>query len=608
MRRLGVTLALLLGLCPGPVRGGGPFDGEWRTSLSTVKLTQDGKKVSGSYGNAGQFTIEGTAEEKVLTFEFREGDVKGDGKFTLDATGRAFTGDFQVRGGRGGIWNGWRPDPDAPKAGRGKFAGLWLTTSGLMEIAEDGDRVTGRYAARGTSDIRGDVKGRRLDFRFRSFRGGAGWFDLSADGKSLAGAAHSHGFPGWFEWRGRRAPEYVRHVRLEAGKTVEGSTKNLLTYSVRAPEGYKEDGKSRWPAVVILHGSNMDGRSYVETIAAAWPDIARDFLLLGINGETPSSLDNPTRFNFTYQNMMGRSTLQGYPGTDRESPALVSEAMRELKGVYPVARYFVGGHSQGGFLTYSLLMNYPEEIAGAFPISAALIIQCVPGVYDDADLKRAQRKVPLAIVHGRNDPIVDFAAGRQAADLFIDSGWPAFRFFTSEDAGHMFARLPVNQAIRWLEAQASDDPARLLDSAESRLKEARFRDAIAALGRARDLKPSDALLERSRSLARAIDERARPRADEFVARIRGGGAGWIDEFLAFRDDFEFADAAREAMAAFAMLRAVHEIRAKTLYDEAGLAFRQGRRDEGYSKYREIVDKYFASTLYREAKRDLADRK
>ena len=29
------------------------------------------------------------------------------------------------------------------------------------------------------------------------------------------------------------------------------------------------------------------------------------------------------------------------------------------------SRYFVGGHSQGGFLTYSLLMNDPDLIAGA---------------------------------------------------------------------------------------------------------------------------------------------------------------------------------------------------------------------------------------------------
>ena len=121
-----------------------------------------------------------------------------------------------------------------------------------------------------------------------------------------------------------------------------------------------------------------------------------------------------------------------------------------------------GGHSQGGFLTYSLLMNSPTLIAGAFPISCGVIFQCEPEAYSDEPLRKAQRSVPLAIVHGRNDPLVDFDGGRYAATLFGESGWPALHFFTSDTAGHMFARLPVGEAIRWLESLASDDPDVLL--------------------------------------------------------------------------------------------------------------------------------------------------
>src|SRR5262249_13171206 len=163
-------------------------------------------------------------------------------------------------------------------------------------------------------------------------------------------------------------------------------------------------------------------RAYVETMAAAWPDIARDFLLLGINGELPSNFKaDSLAFNYTYVNYVGRSKFQGFPGTDRESPALVLEATRELRQVYPIDRYFVGGHSQGGFLTYSLLMNGPEEIAGAFPVSAGLIVQCEPSAYDNAELMAAQRAVPLAIVHGKNDPLVPFDGATYAKGLFVDA-------------------------------------------------------------------------------------------------------------------------------------------------------------------------------------------
>ena len=84
----------------------------------------------------------------------------------------------------------------------------------------------------------------------------------------------------------------------------------------------------------------------------------------------------------------------------------------------------MGGHSQGGFLTYSILMNTPEMIAGAFPISCGVIFQCEPSAYKDEALLKAQRSVPLAIVHGRNDPMVDFGMGSYAAGPFGESNWP----------------------------------------------------------------------------------------------------------------------------------------------------------------------------------------
>jgi predicted esterase len=361
---------------------------------------------------------------------------------------------------------------------------------------------------------------------------------------------------------------------------------------------------------VILHGSNMNGTAYVGTIAAAWPDVAREYLLIGINGERPSSIGENPQFNYTYVSYVGRSTFKGFPGTDRESPALVAEAMTELRGVYPVQKYFVGGHSQGGFLTYSLLMNFPELVAGAFPASAGVIFQCEPSAYADEKVRAAQRAVPLAIVHGRQDRVVGFDSGEYAATIFGEAGWPAIRFFADDSgAGHMFARLPVGEAIRWLEAQASDDPMKLVEFAEKRLRARGYRDAVAALNRAETMKPNDALRVRLERAMKEVDAKARPGVEQFLPLIRKGeGGAWIEDFLAYRDAFEFAPAAREAMRAFHALRAEHEGPAKKLIDDARAAFQRGNRDEGYTKYGEIVEKYYASSSYRNVKRWLADRK
>jgi hypothetical protein len=223
-------------------------------------------------------------------------------------------------------------------------------------------------------------------------------------------------------------------------------------------------------------------------------------------------------------------------------------------------------------------------------------------------LKAAQRAVPLAIVHGRNDPLVPFDSGAYAAGLFGDAGWPAFRFFDDADAAHMFGRLPVGPAIRWLEALASDDPKALLDFAERRLKESAPRDAIAAARRAAGLAPDPESKARLDRLTAAVDAQAAPQAATYLAAIRDDkDNSWVDGFLAFRDAFEFAGAAADAMAAYDALRAKHDPPALAAMGEARKSFQQGRRDEGDAKLREVVDRYHASSQYRLARKWLAER-
>jgi predicted esterase len=585
------------------------FGGEWKTTMGPVTLEQKGQDVSGRI-EFFKLPLKGKVEGKELKLGYDEGQIHVDATLGLEPSGNAFKGTFKASNGNRGFWNGWRPDPAASSGKAADFSGLWLTDLGLMELNQEGAKVKGRYALRGTSSLEGNVKGRHLDFHLKAFRTGPGWFDMDEKGITLTGAGGTDGMPGWYAWKGRRAPEFVHHAPLSAGKIVDGSTSGLLTYSVRAPEGYKAGDGKKWPAIIILHGSNMNGKAYVSTLAAVWPDIAREYIILGINGETASNLsaDSPA-FNYTYVNYVGRSTFRGFPGTDRESPALVREALDELKNAYPIKHYFVGGHSQGGFLTYSILMNSPEAIAGAFPISASVIFQCEPSAYADEKLKAAQRGVPLAIVHGKTDPMVGFDGGSYAAGLFLDAGWPAFRFFADDNGGHMFARLPVGPAIRWLETMSSNDTKTLLDFAESRLKKSSHRDVIAAVSRARALAVDTSHKERLNRLKASIDALAAPKAKTYLEAIQAEkDNAWVDGFLAFRDDFEYADATAEVMKAFHALRAKHDPPAQKAMGEARGLFQQGRRDAGFAKAKEVVDKYYASPSYRLAKKWLAEQK
>jgi hypothetical protein len=129
------------------------------------------------------------------------------------------------------------------------------------------------------------------------------------------------------------------------------------------------------------------------------------------------------------------------------------------------------------------------------------------------------------------------------------------------------------------------------------------------LNRAAALKLDAAGQARLQRLSRDVDAKAAAGAAQFLSRLRDGqGRDWIDEFLTYRDDFEFWPAAGEVMQAFSALRAKHDGAAKKLLDESRAAFQQGRPDEGYAKYQQIVENYYAASSYRNAKRWIAERK
>ena len=180
---------------------------------------------------AFKLPLKGKLDGKKLKVGYDEGQIHVDATLELEPSGNAFKGTFQASNGNRGVWNGWRPDPAAAKGEPADFSGLWLTDLGLMELTQEGSKVKGQYALRGTSSLEGEVKGRHLEFQIKAFRTGPGWFDLDEKGTSLAGAGGTDGMPGWYGWKGRKAPEFVRHVPLAAGKIVQGSTSNLLTYS-----------------------------------------------------------------------------------------------------------------------------------------------------------------------------------------------------------------------------------------------------------------------------------------------------------------------------------------------------------------------------------------
>lgn len=80
---------------------------------------------------------------------------------------------------------------------------------------------------------------------------------------------------------------------------------------------------------------------------------------------------------------------------------LIDEFIARFPAVIDPARIYIGGDSNGGFMTMRMLMSYPEAFTAAFPICEAMIDEQV----SDADIAHL-KEIPIWFTHAKNDPVV----------------------------------------------------------------------------------------------------------------------------------------------------------------------------------------------------------
>lgn len=472
------------------------------------------------------------------------------------------------------------------------FAGRWMTNYGPMELTEKNKAVAGSYGWEPESELDGKRAGDELEFEWNAPWGrGTGTFSLWKDGRTFSGECAPAGGDKSF-WGGYRIER--KKAAPVPGEISDGQTELHLEYHLRVPKDY--DPKKKYTALALFHGSNTSSRGYVEGFPGNWPELAERFVLVGFDGEnlSPGSRDGTRAFNSSYVNFSGDRV--GEPWRYMQTPALVADALRELSRELPIERWFVGGHSQGAFLTFAVAMFYPELVAGAFPVAGGLLVQCEPTAFGDEKVRAAQRRLPIAIVHGEKDSVVEFSMSRYSCDSFLDAGFPMVRLFTDFRAGHPWAFLPVDQAITWLERMTTSDPAALLTLARDSAEVERYRDACAALARLTGLGPSDEIAQQAAALSAEIDAAAAPeltRLEKLLAADKNNS--WVDPFWDFRAEFGLTPAAKSLLATYDELRAKHQRAADALFYKA-----RGESDEKKKKklYREIVEEHYASSWYR----------
>ena len=80
---------------------------------------------------------------------------------------------------------------------------------------------------------------------------------------------------------------------------------------------------------------------------------------------------------------------------------LIDEFVERFSAIIDPDRIYVGGDSNGGFMTMRMLMSYPGFFAAAFPICEAMLDKRIK----EADIDNL-KKTPIWFIHAKNDPVV----------------------------------------------------------------------------------------------------------------------------------------------------------------------------------------------------------
>ncbi len=187
------------------------------------------------------------------------------------------------------------------------------------------------------------------------------------------------------------------------------------------------DGRERWyiayapenlqsgaPAVVLLHGGTSSMRKIFQKRAAsgqAWRDLANreGFLLIVPNGTNPATGDA----NGDKQNWNDFRKPGSPRNTDADDVGFITALVDKMIQEYHLdsGQIFVTGASNGGMMTYRLLIEKPEVFA-----AGAAFIANFPETDPNA-MRQPARPTPLMIMNGTKDPLIPYHGGQVGPNM-----------------------------------------------------------------------------------------------------------------------------------------------------------------------------------------------
>jgi phospholipase/carboxylesterase len=176
-------------------------------------------------------------------------------------------------------------------------------------------------------------------------------------------------------------------------------------------------------ALVLLHGRGADEHDLVPLLDAIDPERR----LVGVTPRGPLTLP-PGGAHWYRLGGIGTPDPESFLPTYDELGSWL-DGLPEITGV-PLARTVVGGFSQGCVMTYAMVYGRDRP-----SVAAALCLSGFLPTVEGFELDMAgAASTPVAVAHGRSDPVIGFAFGEGARDRLLAAG--AHPVWLPSELGH----------------------------------------------------------------------------------------------------------------------------------------------------------------------------
>ncbi len=285
-----------------------------------------------------------------------------------------------------------------------------------------------------------------------------------------------------------------------------------LKYRIYVPSNY--DPERSYPLVLFLHGAGERGSDNKKQLTVGMmkhyctEENMQKYPAIIIAPQCP---ENKQWVSVSWS--QGDYDMEMYPETDYiKMASLLTDAITEQYSIDPDRRY-VTGISMGGYGTWNIILNHPDQFSAALPI-------CGAGDSSKADLIK---DMPIWTFHGSKDTIVPVTGTRAMVDALEKAGSTGIQYTENPFLDHfcwdpaysnpdtfawLFGQVKTGSAVEKTDLEEKLEEAEAVD--RTTLTEAQLATLEEAIAYTQELIEKDQITQHQvdqslKLLARAID-------------------------------------------------------------------------------------------------------